>query len=533
MSADCPSPDVLHHFRRGELDETAASEVRAHLEVCAACRDALGGDPNIERLGAGDPPGGAGALSTEPFDSKADAPDHPVMSSLDPDEPSDPRISFVEGQVVFGHFEIVRLLSSGGMGRVYLVRDQRIDNAPRALKMILRSRFNDLNLKRFRREARVMARLNHPNIVNLVHFDFQDILRPYIVMEFVEGQSLDKVLRGGVPMRLDWTARILEQLCDVLEITHQQDPPIIHRDLKPSNLMLLSGRKDGREFLKVLDFGLAKEIPAGGSLFQSIDLGLTPAYASPEQCDRTPQDPRSDLYTVGVILYEMLTGYRPFEGTIYELCHKHIVELPPAFAVRNPEAQVPAEVEALVLRCLEKDPALRPQTARELRDAYLDAIQRTVVVEPARAGTTSARAGTTFTRSTTKETFPDQARPRPGVGHPAPCVPEPLVGEAGAGCLPVDPRRYSCTARERSAVPAVFPDQPPEHSRETGSPTPGSDRGDQPDLEGLGLGRADADRPGEDPLPGQTSARRAGMRARTRSSATRRWRAPARSTGLT
>ena len=221
MSADCPSPDVLHHFRRGELDETAASEVRPPRSLCGLPR-CTGRRSEHRATGCRRSAGRSRCASTEPFDSKADAPDQAVMSSLDPDEPSDPRISFVEGQVVFGHFEIVRLLSSGGWaGSTWFAT--RGSTTPRALKMILRSRFNDLNLKRFRREARVMARLNHPNIVNLVHFDFQDILRPYIVMEFVEGQSLDKVLRGGVPMRLDWTARILEQLCDVLEITHQQD----------------------------------------------------------------------------------------------------------------------------------------------------------------------------------------------------------------------------------------------------------------------------------------------------------------------
>ena len=193
-------------------------------------------------------------------------------------------------------------------------------------------------------------------------------------MEFVKGTPLNEILREGAPMPLDWAARILEQLCDALKAAHGLDPPIIHRDLKPHNIMLLSGRSVGREFLKVLDFGLAKEKPLGGwdSPLRSIDGGLTPAYASPEQCvPERPQDQRSDIYTVGVILYEILTGHRPFWGSASEVLEKHEVERPPAFRARNPETRVPPEVEAVVFRCLEKDPNRRPQTAEELLNEFV------------------------------------------------------------------------------------------------------------------------------------------------------------------
>lgn len=275
------------------------------------------------------------------------------------------------GQVLFGRYLAEKLLGEGGMGTVWLVKHLELDTL-RALKLIVSGiAFDPQAQARFKREARVMARLSHPHAV-VVHDARMARDAAFIEMEYIRGQSLNKAMTPGVPMPLDWIARILEQLCDVLEEAHLQK--IVHRDLKPANLMLLDGRPVGREQLKVLDFGIAKILEADSDTADvhthtGSFLGSAP-YTSPEQASGGAIDGRSDIYSVGVILYEMMTGHRPFTGPITRLVYDHLYTLPPPFAERNPECHVPAEVEGVVLRCLAKNPDERPQTALELFEQF-------------------------------------------------------------------------------------------------------------------------------------------------------------------
>ncbi len=282
------------------------------------------------------------------------------------------------GQIIFDRYKVERELGEGGMGSVWLVRHLELD-ADRALKLIVAEIAADEQVRaRFKREARVMAKLTHPNAVTVHH---SKLARDsaFIEMEYVRGQSLNKILKPGVPMPLDWVARMVEQLCDVLQAAH--DLGIVHRDLKPSNLMLLDGRQPGKELLKVLDFGIAKILTSDGTDTDELRTQTntfigTAHYSSPEQIRGSKIDARSDLYSTGVILYEFLTGQRPFSGTAQMLICDHLTTPPSPFALKNPHCRVPEAVERVVLKCLSKDPDDRPQSARELSEEFLDAVQR-------------------------------------------------------------------------------------------------------------------------------------------------------------
>ena len=282
-----------------------------------------------------------------------------------------------QGQIIFERYRVERELGEGGMGSVWLVHHLGLD-ADRALKLIVSEIAADEQVRaRFKREARVMAKLTHPNAVT-VHDSKLAKDAAFIEMEYVRGQSLNKIMKPGTPMPIDWVARIVEQLCDVLQTAH--DMGIVHRDLKPSNMMLVDGRAPGREFLKVLDFGIAKILTSDGSdgdelRTQTNTFIGTAHYSSPEQIRGANIDARSDLYSTGVILYEFLSGQRPFSGTAQMLICDHLTTPPPPFAMKNPNCQVPAEVERVVLRTLSKDPDDRPQSARELSEEFLHAVK--------------------------------------------------------------------------------------------------------------------------------------------------------------
>ena len=218
-----------------------------------------------------------------------------------------------------------------------------------------------------------MARVKHPNAVT-VHAARISRDVAYIEMEYVSGKSLDRILQKGVPMDRNWVARILAQLCDVLQEAH--DNQVVHRDLKPSNLMLVDSLDPAKIQLKVLDFGIAKVLENDNSDVHTSTgqfMG-TAQYTSPEQASGGQIDHRSDIYSVGVILYELLTGARPFTGPVHQLIFGHLYSPPPRFADRTPPVSVPPEVEEVVFRCLAKNPDERPQSALAVSEAFSTAV---------------------------------------------------------------------------------------------------------------------------------------------------------------
>ncbi|MGZ3384442.1 MAG: protein kinase domain-containing protein, partial [Isosphaeraceae bacterium] len=290
-----------------------------------------------------------------------------------------------KGRDLFGKYRLLEKIGEGGMGEVWLVDNLHLDRKS-ALKLIKPEiAHNDKGWRRFQREARLMAKLEHPNAV--VVYDFKRThSMGYIEMEFVRGQSLDKYLKEheGEQLSLEWIAALLDQLCAVLQEAHGhldeksgKPKPIIHRDLKPSNLMLMDRKPPGQN-LKVLDFGIAKMIEEDRgpevTLTAAGDLLGTPAFMSPEQIrggwgkDAEHEvDNRSDLYSVGVLLYQLLTGKTPFRRRdSFALLAAHLSEPPPPMKEMNPKTEIPAAVERLVMQCLDKDPTKRPQNAQEL-----------------------------------------------------------------------------------------------------------------------------------------------------------------------
>lgn len=285
------------------------------------------------------------------------------------------------GRTFLGRYEITRLLGEGGMGRVYLAR--QIDLGRQVVVKVMHDHIaSDARFReRFERETLLMARFQHPNAVTLYDASLSDPLGPCIIMEYVKGVNLDALLEQNGRFTPARVGRLLGQLCEVLHAAHSQQ--IIHRDLKPANLMVVDADSP-REKIKVMDFGLAKIVdPATPKKLTDINADFavgTPAYICPEQVRGEEVDHRGDLYSVGVLLYELLTGQLPFDrASPMDLLLAHATDAPPAFAETGAGGDIAPAIEAVVMRCLAKSPADRPQSARELGAAYDRALEESAV----------------------------------------------------------------------------------------------------------------------------------------------------------
>lgn len=273
------------------------------------------------------------------------------------------------GKLIAGRYHLVRMLGDGGMGAVYKAADQVLRRFV-AIKMLHPSvAQNPSSVERFEREARAAAGIGHPNIIDILDFG-REQNQPYMVMEYLRGRSLSQVIAMDGKLDIKRAATIAIHTLAGLQSAH--DRSILHRDLKPANLMLVV-RFGDRNFVKVCDFGFAalfnpKRFDAK-SLTPERTLVGTPAYAAPERLrgdDR--RDPRLDVYSVGVLLYEMLAGRRPFDApTFRELARKVRKEPPPA--LRSRRADVPADLEHIVMRSLAKDREDRWPSAGAMAEA--------------------------------------------------------------------------------------------------------------------------------------------------------------------
>ncbi|MBC7998729.1 MAG: serine/threonine protein kinase [Leptolyngbya sp.] len=274
------------------------------------------------------------------------------------------------GDVIASRYEIRKYLGEGGMSAVYAAFDKVIKREV-ALKILHR----DLLIKgkgsllRFQREAQALGNLDHPNIVKIHHFDADENAQPFIVMDIVQGEPLARrIVKQLDSLKFDDIIEIFLQVCDALSHAHERG--VVHRDLKPSNIMVLGNT------VKVLDFGIAKLMSEDSD--QELQLTRTgevfgsPLYMSPEQCRGQKLDIRSDIYSVGCVMFEAFTGSPPFTGNSHiDTMLKHVNDLPPSVASTMSDAKHAEKVDAILLRCLAKRPADRFQSMAEIKAALL------------------------------------------------------------------------------------------------------------------------------------------------------------------
>src|SRR5262249_44901704 len=284
------------------------------------------------------------------------------------------QIDTLIGTVLDGRYRLDSLIGEGGMGDVYRATHVRLDTEF-AVKL-LKPEFvaNQTAIKRFGLEAKAAGRIHHPNAIRVTDFGVTPERIVYLVMELVNGDSLRRLMREEGKLDYIRTVNIVRQICGAVEVAHRSG--VIHRDLKPDNIII--EHVHNTERVKVLDFGIAKlkETKPSGFLTQAGTIIGTPQYMSPEQCQSKELDPSSDIYSIGIILYEMLAGEVPFDGgstleVVFMQLHdspRHIRELAP---------NVPDSLAEVVMRTLQKEPGRRQSSAMQLSDELKQAVEMT------------------------------------------------------------------------------------------------------------------------------------------------------------
>lgn len=321
-------------------------------------------------------------------------------------------------------YELISRLGHGGMGVIYKARNIE-DQEVIALKVLHAHLLNDQeSKKRFEQEAAACRDLKHRNLIRMLEFGFSKHGQPYMTMEYLEGKPLTDLIAKKGRLEVRKFINIFTQICDGLQHAHLKG--VVHRDVKPSNVMIV--RSDtGVDIAKILDFGIAKRHVEENkeNLTPTGNVLGSPAYIAPEQCAGQDADPRSDIYSLGCVMYEALTGNPPFvHDSAIKVLLMQLSEIPPPLSVACPDARVPYELETIVMRCLEKDPAARYQNASELGAdlwTYAATGQRGVIPDAVPEGSEAplareaAAAGSMLTKL---DGGPQAGRERAGVPPP-------------------------------------------------------------------------------------------------------------------
>lgn len=327
-------------------------------------------------------------------------------------------MSVATGRIVAGRYELSTLIGQGGMGQVWTAYDQRLDRRV-AVKLLrpdkVAGQEADELRRRFIRECRVTAQVDHPGLVT-VHDAGSEGEELYLVMQYVDGADLADHLAEHDPYPWQWVVAVAAQLCAVLSAVHAV--PIVHRDLKPRNVMV---KQDGT--VTVLDLGVASVMDTDTTRLTHTGSPIgSPAYMAPEQAMGGAVGPYTDLYALGVLMHELLSGDVPFSGsTALGVLHRHLYE--PPVPVRRLRSEVPEVLESLVLRLLAKDPQHRPASAQETYEQLLPLL-------PARGMPTGAPLDPTRPFLRPHAPWPDRARIPAPQPQPAPAVEKPDVAGA-------------------------------------------------------------------------------------------------------
>jgi len=308
--------------------------------------------PQLEELHGADP------SQAEP------AVESPRERSLHPPGPLSDRYL---GCTIDNRYKVEGIVGEGGMGVVYQCRHKIIDKRV-ALKILRADLAKDPEVtERFLMEAKAASAIADEHIISISDFGQLPDGAAYFVMEFLDGTPLAQVTGGGTPMPLERILPIARQLSEGLGAAHQRG--IVHRDLKPDNVFLIQRGKEA-DFVKILDFGIAKvSSTGGGRLTQAGSVFGTPHYMSPEQAAGTPLDQRGDIYSLGVMLYEMATGRVPFDAENFVgILSRHLYEDPVPPRTAAPGVHIPVDFEAIILKCMAKKPEHRYQSMLQLRD---------------------------------------------------------------------------------------------------------------------------------------------------------------------
>ena len=348
------------------------------------------------------------------------------------------------GQLVGGRFRVTSVLGEGGMGVVY-VGEQQMGSTVRkvAIKTLHAHLSKDPSvLARFHRECGTVAQLEHPNTIKVYDFGSTSEGTLYIAMEFVAGRPLAEVIRGEGALASERVVHIMRQVCGALDEAHQTG--IIHRDLKPENV-ILTKRAGEDDFVKLLDFGIAARSESADAqkeqklTQQGMVLG-TPPYMSPEQFTGKALDARSDIYSLGVMAYEMLTGRLPFDAdTPWQWATQHMTAQPLPFELAAPSKAIPATLRQAILRSLSKEREQRQANTREFFAELSEGSRLTLDAAPPVAVPKTGTMG--------MEAPPNFAAPNPGAGAPEKTVATPMgvamPAPAQPAHLPVPPPQVS------------------------------------------------------------------------------------------
>ncbi|MBM4370915.1 MAG: serine/threonine protein kinase [Deltaproteobacteria bacterium] len=341
----------------------------------------------------------------------------------------------LQGRVIDNRYQVLAVLGQGGMGVVYEALHKYL-NRKVAIKVLQKALASDeAYVARFLREAQAVAALRNPHTITVHDFGVTEDGQLYFAMELLEGMPLTDLIEREAPVPFDRAVDILVQVCESLEEAHAAG--ILHRDLKPDNLFI-GKDTSGKLFVTVLDFGIAKKLAQNTPAAKITDTGMipgTPHYVSPEQAHGKEATPCSDLYAMGVILYEMLCGHPPFDADSgVGVLLKHIQELPTPLAVAHPFLDIHPAVDDLLSVLLDKEPARRPQAARELarklletrdrirrdEDVLLDSHRESRDTEETRTGGREGSGRTMDPDSTNPGTPRRRESPPPSLGHGAP-----------------------------------------------------------------------------------------------------------------